>query len=71
MLASVATVPRLVDRCKMDDAAWSIRQYVAALSRVLSEFVECETGRCDESRVDNGSIWPLRGTFCKPLTNYF
>jgi hypothetical protein len=42
--------------CKMDDAASSIRQYVAALSRLLLEFGVGEIGRCDGCRVDMDPI---------------
>ena len=36
----------------MDDAAYSIRQYVAALSRLLLDFDGGEFCRCDDCRVD-------------------
>jgi hypothetical protein len=37
---------------EMDDAALSIRQYVAALSRLLLDFDDCESGWCDGCRAD-------------------
>jgi hypothetical protein len=44
------------EHCKMDDAAFSIRHYVAALSRLLLDFVDGEFGRCDGCRVDVAPI---------------
>ena len=57
--------------CKMDDAAFSIRQYVAALSRLLLDFDNGEFGRCDGCRVGIPPIQPVHEAFCKPLIDFF
>ncbi|SVE24994.1 uncharacterized protein METZ01_LOCUS477848 [marine metagenome] len=45
-------LPGPSDHWKMDDATLSIRQYVAALSRLLVDFDDGENGRCDGCRVN-------------------
>jgi hypothetical protein len=51
---------------KMDDAASSIRQYVAALSRLLLDFDDGEFGRCDGCRVVLSQFDPFTKHFASP-----
>jgi hypothetical protein len=56
VLAMLARKSRIGEHCKMDDADYAIRQYVAALSRLHLDFDGGEFGRCDDGRVDIGPI---------------
>jgi hypothetical protein len=59
------------EHCKMDDAASSIRQYVAALSRLLLDFVDGEFGRCDGCRVELTQFDPFTKHFASPYSTFF